>query len=154
MLLENHMTEKNLQRIRGKTSGFTLIELMIVIATLAVLLGLAVPSYRDYVVRANRSEALEILLAAAACQERIYTKSNQYDATRCDSNNVTSANGHYTITMATANANQNYTMTATPQSGQTSDSCGNLTLTDQGIRGSSKTNDVKKIADCWRGRKI
>ncbi len=136
-----------------KSAGFTLIELMIVIATLAVLLGLAVPSYRDYVVRANRSEALDILLTTAACQERVYTKINQYDAARCDSA-ATTMNGLYTVSMATSNANQNFTLTATPQSGQAQDSCGNMTLTDAGVRGSSKTTDIKKIADCWRGKKI
>ena len=136
-----------------KTAGFTLIELMIVIATLAVLLGLAVPSYRDYVVRANRAEALDILLTTAACQERVFTKINQYDTTRCDSASTT-MNGHYTVSMTNSNANQNFTLTATPQSGQANDSCGNLTLTDAGVRGSSKTTDVKKIADCWRGKKI
>ncbi len=144
----NHKLNKHL-----KSAGFTLIELMIVIATLAVLLGLAVPSYRDYVVRANRSEALDILLTTAACQERVYTKINQYDAARCDSA-ATTMNGLYTVSMATSNANQNFTLTATPQSGQAQDSCGNMTLTDAGVRGSSKTTDIKKIADCWRGKKI
>lgn len=144
----NHKLNKHL-----KTAGFTLIELMIVIATLAVLLGLAVPSYRDYVVRANRSEALDILLTTAACQERVYTKINQYDTARCDSA-ATTMNGYYTISMTTSNANQNFTLTATPQGGQANDSCGNMTLTDAGVRGSSKTTDVQKIADCWRGKKI
>ena len=145
---QNHMRKKS-----GQSSGFTLIELMIVIATLAILLGMALPSYRDYVVRSNRTEALDVLLSTAGCQERTYTKLNQYDATRCTIGRATN-NGYYVITMATSNANQNFTLTATPQGGQTEDSCGNLTLTDQGIRGSSVTADVKKIADCWRGREI
>lgn len=136
-----------------RPGGFTLIELMIVIAVIAILLGVALPSYRDYVVRANRSEALEILLTTAACQERIYTKLNRYDTARCDSA-ATTVNGYYTISMTTSNANQNYALTATPQNSQTEDSCGNLTLTDQGVHGSSETSDIQKIAECWRGRKI
>ena len=149
------MIRKRLQKLTGRAGGITLIELIIVITTLAVLLGLAVPIYRDYVVRANRTEALDILLSAAACQERIHTTRKLYDATRCNSHNFTSPNGQYKITMATSNADQNYTMTATPQSRQqATDSCGKLTLTDQGIRGSSKTTDVKKVADCWSGKKI
>lgn len=136
-----------------KTVGITLIELMVIIATLVVLLGLAVPSYRDYVIRVNRAEALDILLTTAACQERVFTRINQYDAARCDSA-ATTMNGHYTVSMTTSNADQNFTLTATPQSGQSNDSCGKLTLTDAGVRGSSKTTNVKKIADCWRGKKI
>ena len=147
------MRQNQMRKKPGRSSGFTLIELMIVIAILAILLGMALPSYRDYVVRSNRTEALDILLATAGCQERTYTKLNQYDVTRCNIGSTTN-NGYYVITMATSNANQNFTLTATPQSGQTEDSCGNLTLTDQGIRGSSKTADTKKVADCWRGKKI
>ena len=112
--------------------GFTLIELMIVVAVIAILMGIALPSYRDYVVRANRSEALDILLTTAACQERIYTKLSRYDTARCDSA-ATTVSGLYTISMATSNANQNYTLSASPQNAQTEDSCGTLTLSDQGI---------------------
>ncbi len=147
------MNTKNHMNQNLKTAGFTLIELMIVIATVAVLLGLAIPSYRDYAARANRAEALDILLTTAACQERVYTKVNQYDTARCDSA-ATTMNGLYTISMTTSNANQNFTLTATPQNSQANDSCGNMTLTDAGVRGSSETTDVQKIADCWRGKKI
>lgn len=136
-----------------KRRGFTLIELVIIIATLGVLFGLVVPSYLDYMVRANRSEALDVLLTTAACQEQVYARTRQYDTARCDSA-TTIVNGHYTISMTTSNANQNFTLTATPQKNQVKDSCGNLTLTDAGVRGSSRTYDVKKIADCWRGKKI
>jgi type IV pilus assembly protein PilE len=147
------MNTNNSMKKHLKSAGITLIELLVVIAMLAVLLVLAVPSYRDYVVRANRSEALDILLTTAACQERVYTRIYRYDAARCDSA-ATTMNGYYTVSMATSNANQNFTLTATPQNGQVNDSCGNMTLTDAGVRGSSKTTDVKKIADCWRGKKI
>ena len=147
------MNTNNYMNKHVKTAGFTLVELMIVIAILAVLLGMAFPAYRDYVLRTNRSEAIDIVLTIAACQERVFTKINRYAATRCDSA-ATTVNGHYTVSMTTSNANQNFTLTATPQSGQAYDSCGSLTLTDAGVRGSSKTTVVKKIADCWRGKKI
>ena len=138
--------------IKG-TFGFTLIELMTVIAVVAILTTLAIPSYREYVLRTNRMEAINILLEVASCQERIYVRFNQYDANRCGAS-ATTANGLYTVSMATSNANQNYTLTATALGGQVNDSCVNLTLTDQGIRGTSASNDAANIAKCWKGRKI
>ncbi len=142
-----------LKKPNSWVTGFTLIELLIVLAVIAVLAGLALPNYNAYVLRANRSEAIDILLATAACQERVYTKFHQYDTSRC-LENTTTQGGHYVLTMAVSNGNQNYLLTATPQDSQLQDSCGNLTLNDQGERGSSASTEISKIADCWRGRQI
>ncbi len=133
--------------------GITLVELMIVVAVVALLLSLAVPSYTGFVLRSNRSEAINEVLDLAACQERIYLRLNQYDVNRCEASAL-STNGLYQLGMTTSNANQNYTITATPQGGQTNDTCGNLTLTDQGVRDVSATSDTTKIANCWKGRGI
>ena len=135
------------------TFGFSLIELMTVIAVVAILTSLAVPSYREYVMRTNRMEAINVLLEVASCQERIYVRLNQYDANRCNAA-ATTENGHYTVSMTTSNANQNYTLTATAQGGQVNDSCVNLSLTDQGVRGTSASNVATDIAKCWKGKKI
>jgi len=57
-------------------TGFTLVELMIVVVILAILLGIAVPSYRSYMMRANRVDATAALLRIAAAQEKFYLQSN------------------------------------------------------------------------------
>lgn len=137
----------------AKNRGVTLIELIIVIAVLALLVRMALPSYEQYVLRSNRAEAIEILLATAACQERVYTKFHQYDTNRC-LDVTTTPNGHYVVSMSTSNSNQNYTLTATAQANQAKDSCGNLTLTDLAVRGSSKSSDKAAIARCWSGRSL
>lgn len=142
----------------GKSmAGMTLIELMIVIAVLAILVGFAMPAYNDYVIRANRSEAIDALLTAASCQERLYTKRNRYDSTTgtCLTNtNTTSNNYQIRFSAFDATDGQSYTLQAQAQSAQLKDSCGNLTLTDKGVRGASKVSGQSKIADCWKGKKV
>ena len=66
-----------------RASGFTLIELVIVVAVLAILMTLAVPNYRQYALRVQRGEAINMLLQAAMCQERVYARSGDYDTGSC-----------------------------------------------------------------------
>ena len=133
--------------------GMTLIELMIVLAIVAIILTFAVPSYREYVLRSNRTEAMNFILETAACQERVFTKINRYATDRCIDNALT-ANGLYNVTMTTSDANQNFLLTAAPQGAQAEDSCGSMTLTNTGIRGSSNAVSPVQIADCWRGKRM
>ena len=64
--------------MKPKSAGMTLIELMIVVAIVALLASIAVPSYRQYVLRANRTEATTALLQLAAAQEKFYLQNNTY----------------------------------------------------------------------------
>lgn len=65
----------------GKTqrSGFTLVEIVVVIAILGILTAIAIPSYTAYILRSNRSEARTTLLEAAAWMERWRTQTGRYD---------------------------------------------------------------------------
>ncbi len=64
--------------VRAVATGMTLIELLIVVAIAAILAVAALPSYRAYVLRANRVEARSALLAVAAAQETHYLHHNEY----------------------------------------------------------------------------
>ena len=141
----------------GRQRGITMIELMIVLAIVAIIGALAVPSYRDYVVRTNRAEAANALLDLAACQEKVYIKLNRYDNARCGltAGSRTVESGRYQITMTPANQNQTFTLTATPLGTQAEDTCGVIGLTDTGTRsakGGAATDT--QIQDCWRGKKV
>jgi len=129
-------------------NGFTLVEAMIVVALLAIGVSLAIPSYTGYVVRTHRTEAIESLLATAACQERLYIRNNSYDAESCEGD---SAGGYYTITVTTSNTDQNFLASAVPQGGQTEDSCGTLTITDIGVKQAGGEGG-SFAQTCWSGR--
>ncbi|MEH6617468.1 MAG: type IV pilin protein, partial [Porticoccus sp.] len=61
-----------------KSRGFTLIELMIVVAIVAILVGIAMPNYREYVLRSNRAVAKGALLEVASRQEQYFLNNRSY----------------------------------------------------------------------------
>jgi type IV pilus assembly protein PilE len=117
--------------------GFTLIELLMVLVIIAVLLGYAVPTYREYVLRSQRSEAQNALLQLSGIQERFYANNNRYgNATEINMSTLFPAptvanNLHYTISIATTNTT--YTIKATAYGSQTDDTaCLEFTLDNLG----------------------
>jgi len=142
--------------MRRKNSGITLIELMIVVAIVGILAAVAIPTYRGYVRRANRTDAKTALLATAGALERCFTRYNSYasdDGCEVDLD-VLSTEGHYRITgEPTAIA---FTLRATPQAGQTDDvECGSFTLDNANAKGvivgGTVTPEVlaTKARKCW-----
>lgn len=134
---------------RHRTSGFTLIELMVVVAIVGILATLAYPSYQSYVQRSNRVDAQTALLDAAQRLERCFSRNNSYlnsDARSCSaaqqlSAGEVSAQGFYQVSADTLETSS-FTLIAVPiKSPQTSDSdCQSIELTHRGLR---------TPATCW-----
>lgn len=130
--------------------GFTLIEMMIVVAIAGILAAIAYPSYTNYVLRSHRSEGQALLIEAAARQERYFVQNNTYADTidKLGYSSATSSNGYYQLSISSASASD-YALTVTPQGGQAKDTkCSNLTLNAAGSRGASASGAVP--ADCWK----
>jgi type IV pilus assembly protein PilE len=129
-----------------------MIELMITIAVVAILVSLAVPSYRSFILRTNRVEGIDAVMAAMLCQERIYSRLYNYDEGLCTCLDClppgATDTGLYVVSIATAASNQQVTITATPQGSQANDPCNVLTLNEKNERTASGADDVK----CWKGR--
>lgn len=133
--------------------GFTLIELMIVVAIAAILAAVAIPSYRQYVMKSHRSVAKSTLMEMASREERYYTLNNAYPASATSlgysAATVTVPSGadpYYQVSVVSGgNA---YSLQAVPTGSQTGDTCGTYTLNNLGVQGNS--GNTTSTADCWK----
>lgn len=131
--------------VSSHADGFTLIELMITIAVLAIIVGIAIPSYTQWVIESNRGEGKVVTMQTAQTLERCFTRFSSYANANCavaNGDTINSENALYTVTVASA-ANT-FTLTAAPQ--RADPECGSLTLTHTGVRGITGTGTVD---DCW-----
>ena len=136
--------DRELESIRG----FTLIEIMIALVIVSILAAFGLPSYRDYVIRATRSDGHSALIEAAALQERYFLDNNSYTASMAELKYEVSPEGHYALTAAAGDCgaiNLCFKIIATPQGNQSNDACGNLTLSSTGEK--AWTGD--QALDCW-----
>lgn len=139
---------------KTRHQGFTLIELMIVVAVVGILSAIAYPSYTEYVRRGHRADARAGLLQAQLWLERAATASGVYP-TSLPANLTWSgdASKRYTIGFAAGNTNAAYTLTATPKNPgpQAGDKCGTYTLSNTGLRGANGKTAGQSGYDtgCW-----
>jgi type IV pilus assembly protein PilE len=129
--------------------GFTMIELMIVVAIIGILTSIAMGFFGDNVTASNRSEGRAVLTATAASLEKCKSMYGAYDSDNCNvADDVSSESNYYEIDTTANISATTFTLTATPVTGQpqASDSdCTSLTLTNTGIRGGSGDDSTV----CW-----
>lgn len=133
-----------------KTSGFTLIELMITVAVIGILAAIAYPSYMDSVMKSRRADAKSALLNAAQAMEKYYTENSKYTGAAVDTVfPASSTDGYYTLSFSVAPTASAYTLQAAPTSKghQDNDKCGNFTLSGAGVKGVN--GGTLGVADCW-----
>lgn len=137
--------------------GFTLIEMMIVVAVVGILAAVAYPSYAEYVRRGHRAEARVALLQAAQWLERAATATGTYPKKISFPQTLKIVpSGRYDISYeAVGDAPVAYTLTATPKTGtpQASDKCEKYTLNQAGLQGAkgktAATDTTGIVTECW-----
>jgi len=130
---------------RRYPSGFTLVELMIVVAIIAIIASIAYPNYREHVIKTRRVAATACLMELSQAVERHYTTRLTYaGATLPASACRTETQAHYGYAL---NVDGNgHVVTAAPTAAQTDSKCGTLTINQTGTR--TKTGTAS-VAECW-----
>lgn len=110
-----------------RKKGFTLIELMIVLAIVAILIVLALPSFQDTIRKSRRSDAMNAILDIQLSQERWRVNHTTYGTLADLEITNASPDGHYSLTI-TDEGRTTYTIKAEAEGDQAYDSCGSFTL--------------------------
>ncbi|HRY15792.1 MAG TPA: type IV pilin protein [Candidatus Competibacteraceae bacterium] len=158
--------------MRKILKGFTLIELMIALAIMAIVAAIAYPSYQNSVRKSRRADARAVLLQAAQFMERFYTQNFRYDRTQAvppvpvalpanlQQSPTDGGTAYYLIALDPANPPTQNTFvlqaTAQPAGGQNQDRCGGVGVVtlelnqagQKGVNGAFNTPAI--IQDCWR----
>jgi type IV pilus assembly protein PilE len=153
--------------MQNRQQGFTLVELMIVVAIVAILTAIAYPSYQDYVRRTKRAECAGVMVSVSAMLERHYAAKSAYPPKKagsempegypeqCPVNGGTSPSYALTYDPAASGAGasapfDSFTITATPQGMQEQDKCGKLTLNQTNAKGIKDEKSGASVASCWK----
>ena len=131
--------------MRRTSRGFTLIEIMIVIAIIGIVITIGYPSLTEYVKKGRRTEVAGLLSEQAQIIERFYSKSNVYTG----ATGLSAGNDFYTITPALTD--QAFKLTAVRKAGSAmaTDKCGDFTITNTGVRSMENAAAGVTTKDCW-----
>jgi type IV pilus assembly protein PilE len=130
-----------------KNRGVTLMELMVVTTIVAILAAIAYPSYRQQVMRSNRTEARTVLMRIAQSMERCYTNDRTYVG--CVVPLGATENGLYSISVPVAATAAAFQIRATAQAGQAQDTdCSRFEITERG-RSAFRADNTSNTNACW-----
>jgi type IV pilus assembly protein PilE len=143
--------------LRRIHKGFTLIEVMIVVAILAILSAVAIPAYKYYITRGNRANARTAIQNTAQQEERYFTQNNTYLSVPAGStttsgwvnyvgNTYATRTHDLTVTVVAGSTTlaNSFTISAAPTNGFSDALCGTISLTSTGLQSPSTPTD------CWQ----
>jgi len=140
---------------KRQVKGFTLIELMIVVAVIGIIGAIAIPSYMEHVKTSKRSDCAAALSGLAGAMERFFTQNSTYigasigvaaaDIYPAQCPIFGGGDAYYNLSIDAATANT-FTVSAAPVQ---TDKCGTLTLTNSGLRGVTGAAAGNTADSCW-----
>ena len=148
-------------RCFARADGFTLVELMVTVLVVAILFGIAVPTYTSQTQKARRTDARSALLDLAGREERFLSVATSYSQTPTNLGYAGASfpqqvGSYYqinvTVTAGVPPTPPSFLITATPTSTQVNDStCAKFTVDQIGQHKSNDVNNVDTSATCWAG---
>ena len=144
---------------QAQPGGFTLVELLIAIVMVAILAAIAIPGYRSYVQRAQRTEAKAALLRVQGAQEKFFVQNNRYAVALAPAAPdglgipATTEAGLYSLALAIIDGGNGFRVTATVRAGtaQGDDArCASFTIDQNGLKGARNSAGADTTQECWR----
>lgn len=150
----------------GRADGFTLIELMITVAIVAILSSIAYPAYTEHIAKGRRAEARVALLDASQWMERFYSENFRFDrntasvavsglfSAQYPRVPLGGAQATYALTLESLGATT-YRLVATRSGAMASDRCGDYLLNNTGAKGLRNfdtdrfANEAAAVQACW-----
>jgi len=151
---------KDMVAMNRQHKGFSLVELMVTVAVVATIAAVAIPSYRQYVMRASRADATAALLRLASNQERFYLQNNTYasDAEMGDAppdglGMAGTERGFYALSIESDDLTARYLAKATVAVGEDQEDdtdCVEFSVNEQGLRAAENSDGGDNTDRCWR----
>ncbi|MDR9753097.1 type IV pilin protein [Pseudomonas sp. SZMC_28357] len=132
--------------MRRPNQGFTLIEIMIVIAIIGIVITIGYPSLTEYLKKGRRTEIAGLLSEQAQILERTYSRTNVYNTMPTG---LSAGNDFYTITPTLTETTFRLIATRKAGTSMATDKCGDFTLSNTGVRNMENATAGLTTKDCW-----